>query len=61
MYLRVRRSSEELTHSLGRFPSVSELAAAIGTRQERVLEALSYVSRMLRSAAERPLEELAGS
>lgn len=39
-YLALRRREEELTHSLGRAPTVAELAAALGVTVDEALEAL---------------------
>ena len=37
-YLRLRRTSEELGHSLGRAPTVRELAVELGVDEEQVIE-----------------------
>jgi RNA polymerase sigma-B factor len=37
-YLRLRRTSEELGHALGRAPTVRELAVELGVDEERVIE-----------------------
>jgi RNA polymerase sigma-B factor len=37
-YLRLRRTSEELGHTLGRAPTVKELAVELGVDEERVIE-----------------------
>lgn len=39
-YLALRRSEEELTHELGRAPTVAELAGALGVTVDEALEAL---------------------
>jgi RNA polymerase sigma-B factor len=39
-YLALRRREEELTHSLGRAPTIAELAAALDATPDEVLEAL---------------------
>ena len=40
MHLQVRRASEDLSHSLGRPPTVREVAAELGTEVDHVLEAM---------------------
>lgn len=37
-YLRLRRTSEELGHALGRAPTVKELASELGVTEEQVIE-----------------------
>jgi RNA polymerase sigma-B factor len=40
LHLELRRADEDLTHELGRSPTISELAAAVDDTEDHVLEAL---------------------
>lgn len=53
-YLAVRKREEELTHSLGRAPTVAEVAAAIDATVDEVLEAMEAGGARSATAITRP-------
>ena len=54
LHLRVRRASEELSHALGRPPTVSELAEHIGVDIDEVLSALDAGNAYRADSLDRP-------
>ena len=54
LHLRVRRASEELSHTLGRPPTVSELAEHIGVDIDEVLSALDAGNAYRADSLDRP-------
>ncbi len=54
LHLRVRRASEELSHTLGRPPTVSELAEHIGVAIDEVLSALDAGNAYRADSLDRP-------
>lgn len=54
LHLRVRRASEELAHSLGRPPTVAELAAEVGVDIDEVLSALDAGNAYRADSLDRP-------
>jgi RNA polymerase sigma-B factor len=57
LYLEVCRQRENLTHELGRPPTVPELAAVVGQDEEHVLEALDATHARFALSLESPLDE----
>ena len=53
-YLALRRYEEELTHSLGRAPTVTELATALGCSVDEVLDAVEVGGARTAGAITRP-------
>jgi RNA polymerase sigma-B factor len=58
---KLNRARDKLTRDLGRAPTVSELAAAAGAGEERVIEALSAADAYRTLSLDEPLIEGAGS
>lgn len=56
-YLAVRKREEELTHSLGRAPTVAEVAVAIDATVDEVLEAMEAGGARSATAITRPADD----
>ena len=54
LHLRVRRASEELSHELGRPPTVKELATHVGVDTDEVLAALDAGNAYRADSLDRP-------
>jgi RNA polymerase sigma-B factor len=57
LYLAVRSTVEELTQSLGRAPTVAEIAAKVGAEEEAVIEALDAAGSLNADSLDRPRYE----
>lgn len=55
LWLEVSRAAEDLTHKLGRSPSIDEIADSIGSTREAVLEALDAGAGYSTSSLDAPL------
>jgi RNA polymerase sigma-B factor len=55
--LEVSRAVDELTHSLGRSPSIAEIAEMLDVEEEEVLEALDAGAAYTASSLDRPVGE----
>jgi RNA polymerase sigma-B factor len=57
LWLEVSRAVDELTHSLGRSPSIAEIAEMLDVEEEEVLEALDAGAAYTASSLDRPVGE----
>lgn len=55
LHLRLRRATDDLTHRLGRSPSVEELARELGVERDQVLEAVAAGSAYTPSSLDAPV------
>jgi RNA polymerase sigma-B factor len=55
LHLRLRRATDELTHRLGRSPSVDELAADLGVSRDDVIEGIAAGSAYSTSSLDAPV------
>jgi RNA polymerase sigma-B factor len=60
LYLAVRSASEDLTQTLGRTPTPTELATALGVTEEQVIESLEARSALHVDSLDRPRGDDAG-
>ncbi|NND03344.1 MAG: SigB/SigF/SigG family RNA polymerase sigma factor [Acidimicrobiia bacterium] len=61
LWLEVSRAAEDLTHKLGRSPTIDEIAESIGSTREAVLEALDAGSGYTSGSLDAPLTSDDGS
>ncbi|HEY6629143.1 MAG TPA: SigB/SigF/SigG family RNA polymerase sigma factor [Acidimicrobiia bacterium] len=57
LWLEVSRAVDELTHTLGRSPTIEEIAESLDVSEEEVLEALDAGAAYTASSLDRPLGE----
>ncbi len=58
--LRLCRALEDLSHLLGRFPTIAELAECLGATQEEVIEAIEVARTRTTTSLDQPVAEESG-